>query len=150
MIPKKIAAGYFPTKQCKVVSTQDMAGIVNGKLMEIASIRDGWSKFLDNSQIYLTTLLPKKKKGFHLHHKKENQVTCIKGRINLGVWDGKNIHEFVLDADSPTTVRVPKGNALCFYNSGNKVAYILNLCSPPYNPDDPEQEDIDLEWTPKE
>jgi len=103
---------------------------------------------LDNSQVYLTTLLPYKKKGWHLHHKKGNQVTCIKGKVILGVWDKENIEEYVLDAQSPIMVRVPKEHALCFYNPGDEEAYILNLCSPPYDPQDPEQEDIKLEWNP--
>ena len=57
-------------KACKVVETCDLSGQENGRLMEIASSRDGWSRFLDNGQVYVTILLPGKKKGFHLHHKK--------------------------------------------------------------------------------
>lgn len=139
----------FATKSCKRVVTTDFSGGDNGLLVEIASTRDEWSKFLNNAQIYMTTLLPKMRKGWHLHHKKENQVTCIKGKVILGVWDGKEIEEFRLDALEPLTVRIPKEHALCFYNPGGEEAYILNLCSPPYDPQDPEQEEIDLAWEPK-
>ena len=79
------------TKPCKRVETKDLSGKKNGFLLEIASTRDGWSKFLDNSQVYLATVLPKQKKGFHLHHKKVNQFTCIKGNVAMAVWEqGKN------------------------------------------------------------
>ena len=139
----------YATKICKRVATKDFGGRENGFLTEIASSRDGWSTFLDNSQVYMTTILPNMKKGFHMHHKKENQVTCIMGTVILGVWDGKTIAEFTLDAQSPITVRVPNKHALCFYNPTNEEASVLNICSPPYDPDDPEQEDIDLVWTPK-
>ena len=104
---------------------------------------------MDNAQVYLTSLFPGKKKGFHLHNKKESQLTCIKGKVIIAIWDGKNIEELVLDADKPVAVRVPKGQAICFYNPGPEQAYILNLCSPPYDPNDPEQEGLDLEWEPK-
>lgn len=139
----------YSTKQCKRIVTKDLYSQQNGFLTEIASSKDGWSKFLDNAQIYLTTILSKSKKGFHLHHKKENQVICIKGKVILGVWDGKTIEEFILDSAFPIMVRVPKEHALCFYNPGDEEVYVLNLCSPPYDPNDPEQEDIDLAWTPK-
>ena len=137
-------------KGCKLVKTRDLDGSENGWLMEIASTRDNWSKFLDNAQIYLTTLLPGKKKGFHLHHKKENQFTCIKGRVVMAIWDGKKIEEVILDAKKPVTIRVPKEQAICFYNPTTQPAYILNLCSPPYDPNDPEQEDLSLPWQPKD
>ena len=137
-------------KKCKVVTTRDLKGAENGWLMEIASTRDGWSKFLDNAQVYLTVLAPGKKKGWHLHHKKENQFTCIKGKVIMAVWDGNKIsEEITLDSQNPVTVRVPKEQAICFYNPGAENAYILNLCSPPYDPEDPEQEDLDLPWEPQ-
>ncbi|MBI2010485.1 MAG: WxcM-like domain-containing protein [Candidatus Chisholmbacteria bacterium] len=137
------------TKRCKLVATKDLNGRVNGKLMEIASSLDGWSRFIKNSQIYLTSVLPRQKKGFHLHRKKTHQITCIKGQVILGVWDGKKITEKKLDGDKPITVRVPKNRAICFYNWGNEEAWLLNLCSPPYKPQDPEQEDLNLSWQPR-
>lgn len=140
----------YSTRQCKRVKTRNLSGKINGFVMEIASSRDGWSKFLDNAQVYMTAILPKMKKGWHLHHKKENQVVCIKGRVILGVWDKQKIEEFELDSKSPIMVRVPKEHALCFYNPGEEEAYILNLCSPPYDPQDQEQEDLDLAWTPNQ
>lgn len=139
----------LPTKACRVVRTRDSSGQENGWLMEIASSRDGWSKFLDHAQVYLTTVLPGKKKGWHVHHKKENQLTCIRGKVILGVKQGEKIEEIAMDAGQPTTVRVPRDIPICFYNPGDEPAYILNLCSPPYDPKDPEQEDLDIPWEPK-
>lgn len=136
-------------KPCRVVKTRDLSSKENGWLMEIASSRDGWSKFLDNSQVYLSTVLPGKKKGWHLHHKKENQLTCIRGRVILGVKQGEKIEEREMNADQPVTVRIAPNVPLCFYNPGDEPAYILNLCSPPYDPEDREQEDLDIPWEPK-
>lgn len=137
-------------KICKMVTTRDLAGQENGWLMEIASSSDGWSRFLDNAQVYLTVLEPGKKKGFHLHRKKENQFTCITGKVIMAVWGGNKIsEEIILDSQNSVTVRVPKKQAICFYNPGTEDAYILNLCSPPYDPEDPEQEDLDLPWEPQ-
>ena len=141
--------GQYQTKVCKRVVTKDLTGQDNGLLVEIASTKDGWSRFLDNAQIYLTTLVPGKKKGFHLHHKKENQFICIKGNIAMAVWDGKDMAEYKIGETNPLMVRVPKEHAICFYNPGPDEAYILNLCSPPYDPEDREQEDLDLPWEPK-
>lgn len=136
-------------KACKVTTTRDLSGQKNGWLMEIASSKDGWSKFLDNAQVYLTTVLPGKKKGWHWHHKKENQLTCIRGQVILGVKLEKEIEEIKLSDRQPATVRIPKGIPICFYNAGDEPAYILNLCSPPYDPNDSEQEDLDIPWEPK-
>lgn len=136
------------TKACKLVKTKDNKGNKNGLLMEIASTRDGWSKFLDNAQVYVTIVDPGKKKGFHLHHKKTNQFTLIKGKALMAVWDGQKIKERQMSSDKPKTVRVPKKQAVAFYNYGKEAAYILNLCSPPYDPEDREQEDLDLDWKP--
>lgn len=137
-------------KTCKVVTTRDLSGQENGWLMEIASSRDGWSKFLDNAQVYLTTVLPGKKKGGHFHHKRTSQISCIRGRVIMGVWHNHQLNqEMELNANEPVIVRVPNGTALSFYNPGGKVAYLLNLCSPPYDPDDSEQEDLDILWEPK-
>ena len=136
------------TKPAKIVRTKDLAGRDNGWLMEIASTKDGWSRFLDNAQVYATSISPGTKKGFHLHHKKEIQVTCIKGSLALAVWDGEKITELAIGEDNPITVRVPKEYASAYYNFGPNEAIVINLCSPPYDPDDPEQEDLDLPWEP--
>lgn len=138
------------TKTCKRVDTRTLDGDINGFLLEVASTHDGWSKFLNKAQVYMTTVLPGKKKGFHLHHKKENQFTCIKGNVAVAVWNGKKISkEFYIGESNFLTIRVPKKHAICFYNFGPKEAYVVNLCSPPYDPNDKEQEDLDLPWDPK-
>ena len=67
----------------------------------------------------------------------------------MAVWNGKKIIEYRIGEENPLTVRVPKEHAICFYNFGPEEAYIINLCSPPYDPNDPEQEDLDLPWDPK-
>lgn len=136
-------------KPCKLVTTCDLGGAENGWLMEIASTRDGWSKFLDDAQVYLTMVLPGKKKGWHVHHKKESQFTCIKGKVIMGIKSGEQIEEVTLNGNSPVSIRVLREVPVCFYNSGNEAAYILNLCSPPYDPNDLEQEDLDIPWEPK-
>lgn len=134
-------------KKCKLVDTRGFDKKVNGILMELASTHDKWSQFLDNAQVYLTTVRPGRKKGFHLHKLKTNQITCIKGRIVLGVWNGKKIKEYKMDAKRPMTVKIPKKHALAFYNPSKvEEAYIINLCSPPYDPKVCEQEDLDLPW----
>lgn len=137
------------TKKCKWVKTRDQKGMTNGSLLEIASSLDSWSRFLAQAQVYLTTLKPKMKKGFHWHHKKTSQITCLRGSVVMGVWDGKKMREHKLSGQKPVTFRIPKNHALGFYNYGNEEAWLLNLCSPPYDPNDPEQEDLDLPWRPK-
>ena len=136
-------------KPCKRVITKSFSKKKNGFLLEIASSLDNWSKFLDNAQVYLSTVKPKQKKGFHLHHLKENQFTCIKGKVVMAVWDGKKIKEYKMGEENYITVRVPKELAICFYNYGKDEAYIINLCSPPYDPKVKEQEDLDIPWQPK-
>ena len=57
--------------------------------------------------------------------------------------------EYKMGEENRVTVRVPKKLAICFYNYGKDEAYIINLCSPPYDPKVKEQEDIDIPWQPK-
>ncbi len=133
------------TKSCKRVVTRDHEGKENGWLLEIASTHD---QFTENmaGQVYLSVAKPKTVKGFHLHKKKTNHFTCIKGNVKLVVWDGTKYHEYLMGEDNFITVKVKPGEPAAFYNPGDEDAYIINCCFPAYYPGDNEQEEWEGEY----
>ncbi len=72
---------FVQIKNCKKVDTFDVTKTkVNGWLLEIASDKDGFTENL-NGQMYITTINPGTKKGFHIHALATYHIICIKGNI---------------------------------------------------------------------
>ena len=129
-------------KPCKKVITKDSkSGQPNGFLVEIVSARDGWTENI-NGQVYMTTVLPGVFKGFHVHKKKIDHFTCVKGNVFVVTYDKGNYQEHPSGVDNFCTVKIPSGIPHGLYNYGDEEAYVINYCFPPYDPRDPDQ----TEW----
>ena len=128
------------TKLCKKVITKDHECRENGWLLEIGSMHDNFTEHLPG-QVYLSVCKPKMVKGFHLHKKKTNQYTCVKGNVKLVVWDGKKYNEYEMGEKNFLTVKVKPGEPAAFYNPNDEDAYIINCCFPAWFPGDNEQEE---------
>lgn len=137
------------TKKCKKITTLDQNGQETGWLLELNSDNDGWTEFI-KGQVYLTVVSPGTQKGFHLHKLKTNHITCIKGFVTLGVFDGKKVHSYKIGEDNFQTVQIKPNFPLAIYNRGDKDAYVINYCYPAYDPKVKEQEEVDINWTPDE
>src|SRR3989344_2685554 len=106
------------TKKCKKVITYNQKNKRTGWLLELNSEKDGWTEFI-KGQVYLTVISPGAKKGFHLHKLKTNHITCIKGFITLGVFDGKRVQSLKIGEDNFLTVKIPPDLPLALFNDGN-------------------------------
>jgi len=128
------------TKQCKKIKTFDHDQKKNGWLLELNSVRDGFTEHIEG-QVYMTVATPGAVKGFHLHKKKIDHFTCIKGKIRLVIFNGKEYQEFLMGDDNFITVKVPPTIPHAIHNIGSEDAYVVNYCHPAYDPDNLDQEE---------
>lgn len=122
------------------IETRSGAG-PNGWLLPIwNAAEDGWRP----EQVYLTVVAPGAQKGPHLHRKRCGRFVCIAGNAlivqrvmtHVGIayvslWTGAT-HDFAM-------VEIPPGVPAAIYNPGALPAYVLNLPSPPWRPDDQDE-----------
>lgn len=136
------------TKSCKKVYTVSQNQKSNGWILEIASDKDNFTKYI-KGQVYLTVVSPGEQKGFHNHKIKTNHITCIKGFLTVGIYDGKKIHNFKIGEDNFKTILIPPNFPLALFNRGTEDAYVINYCFPAYDPQVKEQEEISMDWDKK-
>lgn len=123
--------------------TNDDAGIENGDITlifnEVAPI--GVLRGHIPQQAYLTTVLPRSKKGPHLHKKRQGLFICVAGEVTVVVREAQTsgLVKFVLDQSDSFGLLVPPGTAALLVNfSTEEVAGILNLPCPARDPSDPD------------
>ena len=132
-----------------------------GRLMEI--LRNDDSFFSKFGQVYMTTAKPGYVKAWHYHKKQDDNFTCVKGKIRLVLYDGREnsktkgeVNEFLISLENPIVVHIPKGVYHGFEALGNEEAFVINTVTEPYNrekPDefriDPFDNDIPFKWSGK-
>jgi dTDP-4-dehydrorhamnose 3,5-epimerase-like enzyme len=128
------------------IITNDREGYYNGWLLPLWHVDDG--EQID--QVYLTVVEPGMSKGPHLHHRRRGRFTCVKGNVLIvlreqggyrELWSGED-HHFAV-------VRVPPGIPAAIYNGGLDHAYVLNMPSPPWRPDEDDENSVsDWDYAP--
>lgn len=126
------------TKLNKKILTKDKQGTVNGFLVPIFNVNDGFiAPAQVPQQVYLTVAMPHEVKGPHLHMKRWGLFTCIKGNVKIVVRTAKGYEEYFSgEAHGYATVQVPAGVPSALVNTGNEDAYILNMPAPAWRIDD--------------
>lgn len=129
-----------------------------GRLMEIFRRDDEiFEKF---GQVYMTTAYPGIVKAWHYHKIQTDNLTCIKGKIKLALYDArpgsitfKKIDEFVISLDDPKVVQIPPLVYHGFKCVGKDEAIVINTITETYskaNPDeyrlDPYDSEICYDW----
>jgi dTDP-4-dehydrorhamnose 3,5-epimerase len=117
--------------------TRDDAGEPNGFLVPIYNIHDGFfAPGKEPQQVYLTTVLPGKVKGPHLHFIRTGFFTCIKGnvRIILKVDDEYQVF-YSGDEHDYASVEVPTGIPAAVQCIGDEEAFMLNMPNPAWTAD---------------
>ncbi len=143
------------TNHLKTIPTKDASGEDNGLVVLI------WNSATDYrpvGQVYVTTILPGKQKGPHLHMGRAGAFTVLVGSVKIvtrtvefsqvsGVY-GVVYREYFF-GEGFKTVHVPAGTPCCLYNVGSDPAMVLNLPSAPYrdSSDEHSVEDWDYEGT---
>ena len=115
-----------------IIPTKDQQGNPNGYLQLLWNANEQPDYRPD--QVYLTVIAPGCCKGPHLHRKRRGWFHVIKGRVAIVI----NGVEFQLER-SVGPLLVPPGLAACLYNVGQGEAWIINMPSPAYDPNDPDE-----------
>ena len=130
------------TASCRRIATNDALGRQNGSVLELV-------KEENRTRAYITTVLPGKSKGYHLHKIRSCTFVVLKGAVRfIFLRDGRRTH---IDASEtePRRVHVPPGVFTGICNLGDCEAWIFNYSDPPYDPaQHDEQVDAPMENTP--
>lgn len=127
-------------KNIKIL-TSNRFGFPNGYLVPIFSAHDD---FIDPDQfpkqVYLTVISPGEVKGPHLHMKRWELFTCIRGNAKIVVRIESWHEEFFAGEDHDyATIQVPAGVPAALINIGDQDAYLLNMPFPAWHPDDQDE-----------
>ena len=140
------------TKQLKQVADE------RGWLIEI--MRSDWEQFQKFGQAYITAAYPQVVKAWHIHKKQTDNITCIKGMMQLVLYDDreksktrKEINEFIIGERNLLIVKIPPEVWHGFKALGEEYALMLNVPTELYNykkPDEyrlpPDTEKIPYDW----
>jgi dTDP-4-dehydrorhamnose 3,5-epimerase len=125
------------TTSHKKFTTKDEHGEVNGFLVPLYNIHD---KFFESGkqpqQVYMTTILPGKIKGPHLHHIRTGFFTCIKGNVRVVLKTESGYEVFFSGEDYEyKSIEVPTGVPAAVQCLGDEEAFLLNMPNPAWTPD---------------
>jgi len=140
------------TKQLKQIADE------RGWLIEI--MRSDWEQFQKFGQAYITAAYPQVVKAWHIHKKQTDNITCIKGMMQLVLYDDreksktrKEINEFIIGERNLLIVKIPPEVWHGFKALGEEYALMLNVPTELYNykkPDEyrlpPDTEKIPYDW----
>ena len=97
-------------------------------------------------QVYLTVVAPRAIKGPHLHMQRWGLFTCIKGNIKIIIQTPKGYEDHFSGEDHEfKTVQVPAGLGAALQNTGDVEAYVLNMPSPAWTPENPDDHLVSFE-----
>lgn len=134
-------------QQVKKVNTRDHLNNENGWLMELFKDKETGEK----TESYLTAALPGAFKGYHLHRVRAARYVAVKGKMKIICYENKDGRwqptEFILSADNPQRLLIPKNVATGLENIGQEEAWLVNYPDPAY---DPRLKDEQVEYTKEE
>jgi len=129
------------------IVTKNRSGVPNGFLVPIFNVHDGIiNEEQYPQQVYLTVANPLEVKGPHLHMKRWQLYTCVKGNIKVIVREGEKYKEYYSGEDHDfATIQVPAGIPSAVQNIGNVDAYVINMPSPSWHIDDQDDYPVSFE-----
>ena len=127
------------------ITTKGEDGRPNGSLIPIWNAHE--AVLPDDrppKQVYLTICAPRARKGPHLHLKRWGYFTCIRGNVRIVVRSGDRYEAaFSGDDHGYATIEVPAGCPALIENVGDEEAYVLNMPSPAWRPDDVDEHPVE-------
>jgi len=94
-------------------------------------------------QVYLTVCEPGMVKGPHLHKTRWGAFTCVRGNLRLIARVGSEYEEYFSGEDyAYATIEVPPGIPAALQSIGAVPAYILNMPSPAWRPEDRDEHEV--------
>ena len=138
----------YKTKKNPKIMTTSNSGSDNGFLIPILNIHENFvNEEQWPQQVYLTVAAKGEVKGPHLHKKRWGLFTCIKGNIKIVIRnvDGSYVEKFSGEEHGFSTIQIPAGIPSALVNIGETEAYILNMPSPAWHPEDLDDWDVEYE-----
>lgn len=134
-------------KKNPCIKTYNRLKAENGFLIPVLNFAEG---FLENEQwpkqIYCTVAKEGEIKGPHLHKIRWGLFTCIKGDIKIVVRIDGKYHEYLSGEHYEySTIQVPAGIPSALVNIGAGDAYILNMPSPAWSKEAPDDWDVQFD-----
>ncbi|OGS25060.1 MAG: hypothetical protein A2297_07345 [Elusimicrobia bacterium RIFOXYB2_FULL_48_7] len=115
-----------------------------GRLFEI--MRSDDEMFEKFGQCYITVCNPGWVKGWHFHKKQVDFFCVLRGKSRIVLCDKRkksttydNVEEFVICADEPSVLRIPKGVIHGFETVGDEPSWIMNMPTRLYNRAKPDE-----------
>lgn len=112
-------------------------GDERGKLFEI--LRSDESIYQKFGQVYITVCYPGWVKGWHYHKVQDDFFCTVKGRSKIVLFDKRassktegEIDEYLMSADKPQLLRIPKGVIHGFECVSPDECWIMNIPTEPY------------------
>jgi dTDP-4-dehydrorhamnose 3,5-epimerase len=129
------------------VTTKGTDGKPNGFLIPIYNVHETpISPEQSPKQVYLTVVSPGGVKGPHLHLKRWGLFTCIRGNVKIVLKTDAGYEEAFTGTDHEfATIQVPAGVPAALQNIGEDDAYVLNMPSPAWKPDDQDEHPVAFE-----
>jgi dTDP-4-dehydrorhamnose 3,5-epimerase len=117
-----------------------------GSLAELVRADDPEMMVVPFGQVYVTTLYPGVVKGWHLHEQQWDRMVCLRGRVLLGLVDGRAASpthgaqmRIVLGDRNFVAVRIPAGVWHGLKNIAEEEAMVVNVVSTPYDRAEPDE-----------
>lgn len=144
---ENIMSETIRTKKNVKIITKNLLGEENGFLIPIMNEHE---KFVRDEQwpqqVYCTVAKAGEVKGPHLHKKRWGLFTCIKGNVKIVVKINGKYEEYFSGEDyNFITVQVPPHIPNALVNIGVCDAYILNMPSPAWHKDTPDDWDVEFD-----
>lgn len=124
-------------QHCREIKTYDIKHIQNGSIIELF-------KDKTKTNVYITIIKPGVFKGYHIHSKRTNKFTCIKGDIVIHHKEkAKRKGIITLNDSILERVVIPPNVLIGIENIGKTDAWLLNYPNPSYDPNDNEQTSVE-------
>lgn len=125
------------------ILTKDSAGRPNGYLQTIWNALE--QPELRPEQVYVTSIFPGEKKGAHLHMVRRGVFAVISGVVLFRVRDASGIYIQTVRRAGDAVLVVPPGTPMAMYNNGDVEALVLNMPSPAWSKQNPDDWPVD-DW----
>jgi hypothetical protein len=126
------------------IETKGSDGKINGYLVPIWNVLDGPPV----DQVYLTVISPFTVKGPHLHMKRRGLFKVILGTVHLVIRTSQGVYISTVVDEEDDPIPVSPGVPAALYNEGDGFAYVLNMPSPAWRPDDQDEHEVkNWEWS---
>lgn len=126
------------------IITRNKSNQINGFLIPIYNELDSpLNPEQRPKQVYMTVVAPGMIKGPHLHKKRWGLFTCIRGNIKIVIKTPAGYEEYFSGENHQyQTIQVPAGCAAALHNDGKTEAFVLNMPSPAWSPEDPDDHPV--------